>query len=1072
MLEYLPKDIKIRPLITEACYVIALRGREELLSEVYTALQDEFFNSEIEQHKIYSRKQINVYVKASIKSCFDIFMKDYPTIEVIKLKEPTTFLTHSSQLRPLKQGLENFLNRQKIAFRDPHTPVIANHCEALLTRKEDIRSAILALVDQMMLSATTATIAENSGADVIIELGLGNKSVQMLRDNEICTPVIPFTGEEDEAVVLLQVLEALNMIREGRDAMNVCMGIERWLRVVRENVELATMFTSQVANAIQPVAMLKLEVNGHIPVSIESIFKNSFRYNSFLQTGEWVLMARLKRNIQGTEKNKDQIYADLKILTKEGTIRFLKTPFLIHAEKRLFYFSSLDGLSNTEVFNGLHDLEIAPSYKEICHHIEAECNQGEPLRRLLQLRTESAQPEIQVLRRIIFQTLSFELMKIHRPGLFQIESMCLATHDFVGWLTCLIISGAASLENTVQLCRDYYSTLGRKVSPWAVVKKFANDLADAKLPLLSVNGIPIAARKDLEINTYKLLLGDFPGHHVQINLKCHLTVITLDTLLDVSSLETMPYQANILSITSVRDIWMSYPECTLEQHHLDALMQLTEEHRQISRYAAQRNLLSSTINAYIEADEIPVHFCNGGSESMTMLIQRSTQSPIVVRKILSEALTTAKWYTDGKGVMLPPFAKAARQVDYLRALPDSVKPWFPQVYDVIERDILTPVSQQRIGKPTCKEVIYEMSLVEGAEVSHFIYSHRLDPRIIARLYEIIFVFLRDNIHCEKRIAAPGNTLEISYFKKIEERLNLCRQTAPQTFGYDLIETEKIIINNTEYLNVRTLLNVFRSHPEYQRILEPRYHSLVMGDTNTENIKIGNTNPLLAIQTLINQHHSEAEISKALAEINPFNIQLRFLDPRAIGYQSEGAECRDDAMYDNKPWHNSIGHYDEIHNELFTLDMAVNNDKKPVINISFTKNNNYYQSYMVTDCAQKNINPLNDESIVGMEKYFSQVMNNVYDSLNPSSIYLQNDPYWLVRFVFMMGTDFTAMPPFHFSSELDGTIKDSICTQRRPVAIYCEGIKWLNWALEILQGKREQFLGVNVPVTENISKEVI
>ncbi|WP_264812783.1 hypothetical protein, partial [Gluconacetobacter sacchari] len=67
-----------------------------------------------------------------------------------------------------------------------------------------------------------------------------------------------------------------------------------------------------------------------------------------------------------------------------------------------------------------------------------------------------------------------------------------------------------------------------------------------------------------------------------------------------------------------------------------------------------------------------------------------------------------------------------------------------------------------------------------------------------------------------------------------------------------------------------------------------------------------------------------------------------------------------------------------------------------------------------------------------------------------------------RFVFMMGAHFTAMPPFHFQMELDGSLVDSYLVQRRPVAIFCEGIRWLNWSLEMLEGKRRKFLGVPVP----------
>lgn len=328
------------------------------------------------------------------------------------------------------------------------------------------------------------------------------------------------------------------------------------------------------------------------------------------------------------------------------------------------------------------------------------------------------------------------------------------------------------------------------------------------------------------------------------------------------------------------------------------------------------------------------------------------------------------------------------------------------------------------------------------------------------------------MHSENRQAVTSKTLDVSYFKKIEERLILCRNTAPRCFGPSLLDSEKIVINGNEYFNIKSLLHIFRSHPEYLYVLEPRYHSLVMGDTNTENIKIGNIAPLLEVQDLIDHNRSGEEISRALAVINAKDIQLRFLDPRAIGFQSDGANSRDDYMYDNKPWHNSIGHYDEYHNDLFTLTININAQKIPIIDIRFSENNVYQRAYGIADCAMDDINPLNDPTNIGMEKYFSHVMNTLYDNTNPDSIYLRDDPYWLVRFVFMMGTHFAAMPPFHFISEFDGTIKDSIDTQSRPVAIYCEGIKWLNWTLEILQGKRDHFLGVNVPPIKKIVEEAI
>lgn len=1069
---YYPSGLKQYFPISENYYVIALRGRCKSLTKAYIALQDHFLNTEVELHKIYSHNQINLYVKTSVKSCFDMFMKNYPAITVIKLKKPTAFITHSAQLTPLKQGLEQFFLNKKITFQTPHTPIIANHREKLLTSKEDVRSAIVAILDQVMYSEKTAKMADTFNADVILEFGLGNKSVQMLRDNNVSTPALSYTGDTNITKQILEILSTINSVRMSKNADQACSGINQWLNLTRENAELAMQFSPKITDAIQKVATFKLEVGGSAPITIESIYKNSWQYRNYIQPSELVLMARLRRNILGNEYNKNQTYVDLKILTSRGILRYQKTPFVIYAEKNLFYFSSLESLSNADIFNHLADIEKAPMYRETCQSIEAMCSQGESLRKLLQLHSPTAQPEIQALRRILLQMIIFELMKYHRPGLVQEGNTCLVTCDFLGWLACLTTARAISFDNMMQLCRDYYHTPRRRISLVSMLKKFSEKITNAHIPILSINGLPILTSRDIEANTSSMLLDDISVKNVQVSLGCNLSVITLDDQLNRSSLKTAPYLSDIILISSPSDIWLFNQELKLVQREREAQAYLTEEHRQLLTFATKRNLLCSTINSYIEADELPVNYCSGGSESLTFFIQRAPREPIVVRKILSEALTSTKWRPDGKGVMLPPFAKAARQVDYLRALPDKIKPWFPQVYTAIEREILTPTGQERVGKTTCKEVIYEMSYVEGEEISQFIQNTHLAPQIIARLYEIIFIFLRDNIHCQNRVANTNKTLETSYFKKIEDRLALCQLTAPQSFSNDLLGSEKIVINNSEYLNIKPLLNIFRSHPEYQTLLEPSHHSLVMGDTNTENIKIGNAIKILSIQAMISEGRSEEEIKHALAEIDAENIQLRFLDPRAIGYQSEGANCRDDYMYDNKPWHNSIGHYDELHNELFTLTMNIQADKYPTINIHFNANNCYQQSYQVTDCAQKNINPLNDPTIVGMEKYFPQVMNALYKSTNSKPSFSQEDPHWLVRFVFMMGTHFAAMPPFHFTAELDGSIKDSIHTQRRPIAIYCEGIKWLNWALEILQGKRNHFLGVKVPQSSQYMKKVI
>lgn len=167
------------------------------------------------------------------------------------------------------------------------------------------------------------------------------------------------------------------------------------------------------------------------------------------------------------------------------------------------------------------------------------------------------------------------------------------------------------------------------------------------------------------------------------------------------------------------------------------------------------------------------------------------------------------------------------------------------------------------------------------------------------------------------------------------------------------------------------------------------------------------------------------------------------------------------MYDNKPWHNSIGHYDEIHNEFFDLELSRTTADIPSISVHFHEDNPYRQTYQVRDVAEHG-QAVTPDHPTGIEDYFSQVMNAVYGRDEKTKAQHElDDPNWITRFVFTMGTHFTAMPPFHFASEIDGSLIDSPEVQRRPLAIYAEGIKWLNWALEMLEGTRTEFLGVPV-----------
>jgi hypothetical protein len=433
---------------------------------------------------------------------------------------------------------------------------------------------------------------------------------------------------------------------------------------------------------------------------------------------------------------------------------------------------------------------------------------------------------------------------------------------------------------------------------------------------------------------------------------------------------------------------------------------------------------------FIEDGETLLGHGYGGSESLTFFIQCPTHGH-VVRKVLSAPLITAAWDRNGNDVMLPPHVKARRQAEWLQNLPPEVAPLFPRVLALRGR------SSGRLdpNEAPSDEFIYDMTFVPGMEVSRFVREFQPSPSVVALLYAELFALIARRVHRFRLTVPSGATLESSYFAKIEKRLRLSQATAPNTFSEKLLDSDEIMINGRRLRNVPELLRVYRSNPSFQAILEPRFHSLVVGDTNTENIKIGNIQPLLAVG-----HDVDFDNPPFTAK----DLDVRFLDPRAIGFHADGEDTgADDPMYDNKPWHNSLGNYDMIHGEHFDIQCS-DGDGLTKLDIRFHDDNPYSRSYS------------------GIGRYFLPAMARAWDLRNPTASTWRNDPYWLIRFVFLMGTHFMAMPPFHFSRAEDGSLKDTPWDQKRPLAIYAEGVKWLNLAIDMLEGRVTEFHGVPVP----------
>ncbi|MDX3456246.1 ACP S-malonyltransferase [Streptomyces sp. ME02-8801-2C] len=1080
---YLPESVRRTPLVPEPSHVLAVRaGTPDALAAVLDEIRGSYPARDVELHKAYSPTQANLYVRTGVKAGFDRFMAAYPHIATEELKDPTAFLAHSSRMRPARHALERFLDVNHIRFEEPRVPVVSNHDASLLTTAAGVRRGVLAMTDQVMASRDTCEILGGLDTDVVLELGPGDKSVQLLKDNGFAAPVMAYTGGEEDTETFLRAVTVVDSLMaslerlypageqaheqsyERREHRASSYDVLRELFRLAERSEFCDDYFSRTLGRVITAEMLRPAREGSAAFyALLETFQHTRGHREHIAVGrgELVVKARLKKRITRAAHEDPALLGraavELKVLDQAGRTS-TRTVDTDRPEVLVFHFDGLAGVdADTMARRTRLLLDTQPTalqtYNQLLEGLRRDRHRD---------RINHTVPRIG--HRVVYQYLLFDALVQHRPGLFAQSDHYLEGGDPLGWLIALAVAGSLTPADAVVLYELYEAR-----AQGEEIERVLDRLTEAEIPLVSPEGVPAQSRRDLQDATRAVLLAgalDGAVRRIHLNGNCQLLALGSDLEPGLAGLDAGRFDAHLVRITEPAESWRKRLNPALDDLESACVLALTEENERVLHNARSRRLLSSTVYAYTHIDEAIVNFGKGGSESMTIFVRKAGEERITVRKILSEALTTAHWHPDGDGVMLPPFAKAAKQAEFLQSLPAPVSDYFPEVYDVLEREV--PVggpgggsADGSVGGSVGREVIYEMSYVAGDEVSRFIEKHTPPPAVVARLYQQIIRVLHEDVHSVGRVAAPGETLDISYFRKIEDRLALCRRTAPRTFNPALLDTERIVVNGVSYLNSGALLERFRSAPEFLEVLEPAFHSLVMGDTNTENIKITNSEPLLHAQRLIESGAGEGQVRAALDAITAEALGVKFLDPRAIGFKGEGRDTRDDAMYDNKPWHNSIGHYDEIHFEQFTMNVAVEEGTTPRVDIAFLEGNPYQLAYRVRDVVAGG-GTVDPDSPKGMEDWFAPVMTAALGLDEPGSPFLRDDPYWLIRFVFMMGQHFTAMPPFHFQQELDGTLLDTYQTQRRPVAIYCEGVKWLNWALDMLEGTRTEFLGLRVP----------
>ncbi|KAI1317571.1 hypothetical protein F5Y16DRAFT_392631 [Xylariaceae sp. FL0255] len=1068
----------MQPLVAEPAHVVGLSGRPDALQKALATLKDTYSAQDVELHKVYAEHQVNLYVRMGIRESFGLFMANFPELSLQELKEPTAFMAHAARMAPVREAFACMMDEEGINFHDAHTPLICNHKAAIVQGAADIREAVLAVIDRVMQSRWTAKGCEHVGANLVLELGQGDKSIRLLNDNGLTLPAMGYTGALHSTEALVEAARLLQAFGEtarsniqSTDLTPDALALLRQMfQVPARYPEIAKFLRREFAKTIAANQIDRRHPLAPMSRRFIEVYQHSIAAagDLDLDAGELALQVQAKKTVVGDSHTLGRVNTEIKVLRADGTIVHRISNARWSSEALVFYCSRLEDRPAVELIHAgrrmsEHTPEIATLYRASSAFLPFD------LTDTLQMPSGMLQPRAIAALQILHQLSMLTLLRRERPAIFTSHDYY-AAGDLLGWCVALAATGALSARDAVALYATHLETHLEKMDVADPVDTILDRLRESTAPIVAASGVPLITIKDIARETRALFShAVFDARRHILRLNGDVQIVCLASSPAHETFDTTPFSSEVTLIATPADITRRGHNTALEALEHCCMSLLTGDNQRVLQFAQGRKILSSTVFSYIKLGEQVLGFGKGGSESMTVFVTRQTimpldtSKPIIVRKVLSEALIEVGWNPDGEGVMLPPFRKAKRQAEFLKALPDPARWYFPEVFEILEREIPVPPHQrQGMQRDSFKETIYEMSFVPGEEVSRYVERCSPPPAIVARIYEQIALVLARDVHSLYRAPAPGQTLETSYFHKIEARLALCRRTAPLTFGPNLLDTDHIVINGVQYRNVGTLLKAFREHPAYCEILEPRVHALVMGDTNTENIKINNLGPLQHAQILIESGAAQSEIDAALDAMTASSIDLRFLDPRAIGFASEGAETRDDPMYDNKPWHNSLGHYDEMHHERFELAVRTGPSQTPDIQITYEPNNPYARAYCVEDLTERGIDIASQPGGVGMEHYFAPVMRKLYDMDNPNSPRIAEDPHWLVRFVFMMGTHFMAMPPFHFQTEFGGALIDSLLVQRRPVAIFCEGIRWLNWALQMLEGTRHSFLGIEVP----------
>jgi malonyl CoA-acyl carrier protein transacylase len=515
MAALLPESLRGRRLVPEPYHVIGLRGDPADLGEILTEIAKIYPKTDVEVHKLYSHRQTNIYVRAGVKPDFDVFAKSFPAVETAELKAPTTFLAHAERMVSARQAFERLMADNGIVFREPHTPVVSNNNSGLLTTAAEVRNGVLAITNEIMASRTTVETLDSLRPDVILELGLGNKSVQLLIDNNVDIPVTSYTGTTEETGLLLRAVQLVDALLGELETLHAAGDrptdrhyhtLREIFRLSREDPFCESYFYRTIGRVIANEMLHRDRAASSARHELLEIFQHTYNYRGHIDVGrgELVLQARLKKRIVGHAEGLGQVCTELKVIDGSGIVSDRSLTRSEQHEVVVFHFDQLHGISYADlVRNTRLLLDTQPLARQIYDHVFESLDIKDD--GFLTLAGVNAPTINQLaLSYLVYQYVLFHLLHLHRPTIFM-HDYYLAGSDPMGWLVALAASGATALPDAVRLYGSYLRSGMETEEAKAALDRVLASLNTPDVPIISPEGIPLQAKIDLEATTRAVL---------------------------------------------------------------------------------------------------------------------------------------------------------------------------------------------------------------------------------------------------------------------------------------------------------------------------------------------------------------------------------------------------------------------------------------------------------------------------------------------------------------------------------------------------------------------------------------